>query len=45
MQDALLVEQHEALAMMATASATDRDTLSHLVTYNAQFFTHLAENS
>jgi hypothetical protein len=45
MQDALLVEQYEALAMMKTASATDRDTMSHLVTSNVQLSTHLVEKS
>jgi hypothetical protein len=45
MHDALLVEQLEALAMLATASATDRTTLSHLFTSNAQLSTNLAEKS
>jgi hypothetical protein len=45
MQDALLVEQSEALAMMTIASATYRDILSHLITSNAQLSTHLAEKS
>jgi hypothetical protein len=31
LQDVLMVEQSEALAMLASASATDRTTLSHLV--------------
>jgi adenine-specific DNA glycosylase len=37
LQDALMAEQSEALAMLASASATDRTTLSHLVSSNAQF--------
>jgi hypothetical protein len=41
----LLIEQSEALAMMATASVADRGTMSHLVTTNAQLSTHLAEKS
>jgi uncharacterized membrane protein YhfC len=45
MQDALLVEQSEALDMLATASAIDRTNLSHLVTSNAQLSTNLAEKS
>jgi hypothetical protein len=43
LQDALLLEQSEALVMMATASATDMDTMSNLVTSNDQLSTHLAE--
>jgi hypothetical protein len=31
--------------MMATVSATDRDTMSNLVTSNVQLSTHLAERS
>jgi hypothetical protein len=45
MQNALLIEQSEALAMMATASAADRDTMSNLVTSKYQLSTHLAERS
>jgi hypothetical protein len=41
--DALMVEQLEALAMLASASATDRTTLSHLVSSSAQLLTNLAE--
>jgi hypothetical protein len=43
LQDALMAEQSEALAMIASASATDRTTLSHLVSSNAQLSTNLAE--
>jgi hypothetical protein len=45
LQDALLIEQSESLAMMATASAADRGTTSNLVTSNAQLSTNLAEKS
>jgi hypothetical protein len=40
-----LIEQSEALAMMATASAADRGTMSLLFTTNDQLSTHLAEKS
>jgi hypothetical protein len=45
MHNALLIEQSEAIAMMATASATYRDTMSNLFTSNAQLSTHLVERS
>jgi hypothetical protein len=45
MQNSLLIEKSEALAMMATASATYRDTMSNLFTSNAHLSTHLAERS
>jgi hypothetical protein len=45
LQDALMAEQSEALAMLASASATDRTTLSHLVSSNAQLSTNLAEKA
>jgi hypothetical protein len=45
MQNALLIEQSEALAIMATESATYRDTMSNLVPSNSQLSTHLAERS
>jgi hypothetical protein len=43
LQDALMVEKSEALTMIASASATDRTTLSHLVSSTAQLSTNLAE--
>jgi hypothetical protein len=43
-QDTLLIEQSEVLAMMVTASAADGGNMSHLITTNAQFSSHLAEN-
>jgi hypothetical protein len=45
LQDDLVAEQSEALAMIASASATDRTTLSHLVSSNAQFSTNLADKA
>jgi hypothetical protein len=45
LQDALMAEQPEALTMIASASATDRTTLSHLVSSNAQLATNLAEKA
>jgi hypothetical protein len=42
LQDTLLIEQSEALAMMVTSSAADRVTMSHLITTNAQLSSHLA---
>jgi hypothetical protein len=45
LQDALMAEQSEALSMLASASVTDRTTLSHLVSSNAQLLTNLAEKS
>jgi hypothetical protein len=45
LQNAFLIEQSEALALMATESATYRDTMSNLVTSNAQLSIHLAERS
>jgi hypothetical protein len=45
LQDALMEEQSEALAMLASASATDRTTLSHLVSSNAKLSTNLAEKA
>jgi hypothetical protein len=45
LQDALLVEQSEALAMLASASAKDRTTISHLVSSNSQLSTNLAEKA
>jgi hypothetical protein len=41
LQDALLIEQSEALTVMATASATDWDTMSNLVTSNTQLSMYL----
>jgi hypothetical protein len=38
-----MAEHSEALAMLSSASATDRTALSHLVSSNAQFSTNLAE--
>jgi hypothetical protein len=35
LQDTLMVEQSEALAILATASATYRTTISHIVFVNA----------
>jgi hypothetical protein len=37
-----MVEQSEALAMLASVSATNRTTLYHLVSSNAQLSTNLA---
>jgi hypothetical protein len=45
LQDALMAKKSEALAMLASASATDRTTLSHLVSSNAQLSTNLAEKT
>jgi hypothetical protein len=45
LQDVLMVEQSEALAMLASASAADWTTLSHLVSSNAQVLTNLAEKA
>jgi hypothetical protein len=45
LQDTLLIEQSEALAMMTTASAAYRGTMSHLVTTSAQLSKHLAKKS
>jgi hypothetical protein len=42
LQDTLMAEQSEALAMLASDSATDRTTLSHLVSSNAQLSINLA---
>jgi hypothetical protein len=39
----LLIEQSEALTMMATASAAYRGTISHLIITNARLSTHLEE--
>jgi hypothetical protein len=41
----MMVEQSEALAMLASASVTDRTTLLHLVSSNAQLSTNLAEKA
>jgi hypothetical protein len=43
LQDALLIEQYEALAIMATARATYRGTMSNLVSSNAQLSTNMTE--
>jgi hypothetical protein len=45
LQDALMAEQSEALAMLASASATYRTTISHLVSSNAQLSINLAEKA
>jgi hypothetical protein len=45
LQDALMAEQSEAIAMLASASATYWTTLSHLVSSNAQLSTNLAEKA
>jgi hypothetical protein len=45
LQDALMAAQSEALAMLSSATATDRTTLSHLVSFNAQLSTNLAEKA
>jgi hypothetical protein len=38
-----MAEQSEALAVLASTSATDRTTLYHLVSSNAQLSTNIAE--
>jgi hypothetical protein len=44
LQDALMSEQSEALSMLASASFTDRTTLSQLVSSNAQLAALAAAN-
>jgi hypothetical protein len=45
LQDALMAEQSEAPAMIASASSTDRTTPSHFVSFNSQLSTNLAEKA
>ena len=44
-QEAAMSEQSEALALMATASVTDRGTMSSLITSNVQLSSSLAEKA